>query len=181
MTSKRANRAAAEEFIHSLGCQSYPNSQKVYVEGDLPGVRVGMREIALSDSLVGGDKDNPVFEPNDPVRVYDTSGVFSDPESDINVRKGLPRLKEQWTVARCDTETLDSLTSRFSQERMADEGLDHLRFEVLPKPRRALEGRNVTQLHYARQGMITPEMEYIAIRENMGREQLSQELRRKSW
>lgn len=176
MTSRRANRAQAQEFIDNLCGQPYPNSHKVYVEGDLPGVRVAMREITLSDSLVGGDKENPVFEPNEPVRVYDTSGVFTDPEAQINVRKGLPRMREQWIEAREDTEVLDSMTSRFTQERMADEGLDHLRFDTLPKPRRAKPGKNVSQLHYAKQGIITPEMEYIAIRENMGRAQVREEL-----
>lgn len=176
MTTRRASRAQAQAYIENLCGQPFPNSQKVYVAGDLPGVRVAMREISLSDSLVSGDKDNPVFEANEPVRVYDTSGVFTDPDAQINVRQGLPRLREQWVELRGDTEQLDSMTSRFTQERMADEGLDHLRFDVLPKPRRAVKGKNVTQLHYARKGIITPEMEYIAIRENMGRAQLSEAL-----
>ena len=175
MTSRRANRAAAQHYINDLDGQTYPNSSKIYIDGKLPGVRVSMREIALSDSLVSGDEDNPVLKPNDPVQVYDTSGVYTDPDIRIDVRQGLPKLKQQWTIARQDTETLTSLTSRFSQERMADEGLDHLRFECLSEPRRALAGKNVTQLHYARQGIITPEMEYIAIRENMGRSQNSDE------
>ncbi|MFT4926156.1 MAG: phosphomethylpyrimidine synthase, partial [Phenylobacterium sp.] len=169
MTSRRANRAAAQQYITELGGQTYPNSSKIYIKGELPGVRVGMREIALSDSLLGGAKDDPQFSPNAPVQVYDTSGGYTDPDVSINVRVGLPKLKAQWVDAREDTEQLESLTSRFSQERMADEGLDHLRFETLPLPRRAKTGKNVTQLHYARQGIITPEMEYIAIRENMGR------------
>ncbi len=176
MTSRRANRAAAQDYIHNLGGQTYPNSTKVYIEGELPGVRVAMREIAVSDSLVSGGKDNPVFEKNDPVLVYDTSGAFTDPDVSINVRVGLPKYKLQWVEARQDTEELPSLTSRFSQERMADEGLDHLRFEHLPQARRALEGKNVTQLYYAKQGIITPEMEYIAIRENMGRSEQNDEL-----
>ncbi|MCJ8268711.1 MAG: phosphomethylpyrimidine synthase ThiC, partial [Psychrosphaera sp.] len=167
MTSRRANRAAAQDYIDNLGGQTYPNSTKVYIKGKLPGVRVPMRAIALEDSLVSGGKDNPVFEKNEPVLVYDTSGVFTDPDASINVREGLPKFKQQWIEDRQDTEQLPSLSSRFSQERMADEGLDHLRFENLPKARRALKGKNVTQLHYARKGIITPEMEFIAIRENM--------------
>ncbi len=174
-TSRRANRAAAQDYITHLDGQTYPNSSKIYVNGQLPGVRVGMREIALSDSLLGGSKDQPVLKANDPVQVYDTSGVYTDPQVPIKVREGLPKLKHQWTIGRNDTEQLASLTSRFSQERMADEGLDHLRFEHLSAPRRAIAGKNVTQLHYARQGIITPEMEYIAIRENMGRTQNSAE------
>ena len=176
MTSRRTNRAAAQQYIDNLGCQTYPNSQKIHVAGKLSGVRVGMREISLSDSLVGGSKDNPVMQTNASVHVYDTSGFFTDPTVQINVRLGLPKLKNRWIEARGDTQILPSMTSRFTQERMADEGLDHLRFESLPQPRKALKGQNVTQLHYAKQGIITPEMEYIAIRENMGRTDKSSEL-----
>ncbi|MEJ6475798.1 phosphomethylpyrimidine synthase ThiC [Pseudoalteromonas piscicida] len=174
--SRREARAAAAEFIHNLQGQPFPNSHKVYVEGEQAGVRVGMREITLSDSFVGGSEENPVFESNDPIRVYDTSGPYTDPEVAIDVRAGLPKFREQWIVERDDTEMLESVTSQFSQQRMADEGLDHIRFEHLPKIRRAKAGKNVTQMHYARQGIVTPEMEYVAIRENMGRAKLRQEI-----
>ncbi|MDW7549292.1 phosphomethylpyrimidine synthase ThiC [Pseudoalteromonas peptidolytica] len=174
--SRREARAAAAEFIHNLKGQPFPNSHKVYVDGDQAGVRVGMREITLSDSFVGGTEDNPVFESNDPIRVYDTSGPYTDPEVPVDVRAGLPKFREQWIVERDDTEMLESVTSQFSQQRMADEGLDHIRFEHLPKIRRAKAGKNVTQMHYARQGIVTPEMEYVAIRENMRRAKLRDEL-----
>ncbi|GEK11718.1 phosphomethylpyrimidine synthase ThiC [Pseudoalteromonas peptidolytica] len=174
--SRREARAAAAEFIHNLKGQPFPNSHKVYVDGDQAGVRVGMREITLSDSFVGGTEDNPVFESNDPIRVYDTSGPYTDPEVPVDVRAGLPKFRAQWIVERDDTEMLESVTSQFSQQRMADEGLDHIRFEHLPKIRRAKAGKNVTQMHYARQGIVTPEMEYVAIRENMGRAKLRDEL-----
>ncbi|WP_440054305.1 phosphomethylpyrimidine synthase ThiC [Pseudoalteromonas sp. T1lg65] len=174
--SRRESRAAAAEFIHNLTGQPFPNSHKVYVEGEQAGVRVGMREITLSDSFVGGTEENPIFESNEPVRVYDTSGPYTDPELQIDVRAGLPKFREQWIVERDDTELLDSVTSQFSQQRMADEGLDHIRFENLPKIRRAKPGKNVTQMHYARQGIITPEMEYVAIRENMGRAKIREDL-----
>ncbi|MCG9767400.1 MULTISPECIES: phosphomethylpyrimidine synthase ThiC [Pseudoalteromonas] len=174
--SRREARAAAAEFIHNLKGQPFPNSHKVYVEGEQAGVRVGMREITLSDSFVGGTEENPVFESNDPIRVYDTSGPYTDPEVPVDVRAGLPKFREQWIVERDDTEMLESVTSQFSQQRMADEGLDHIRFEHLPKIRRAKAGKNVTQMHYARQGIVTPEMEYVAIRENMGRAKLREEL-----
>lgn len=174
--SRREARAAAAEFIHNLKGQPFPNSHKVYVEGEQAGVRVGMREITLSDSFVGGTEENPVFESNDPIRVYDTSGPYTDPEVPVDVRAGLPKFREQWIVERDDTEMLESVTSQFSQQRMADEGLDHIRFEHLPKIRRAKVGKNVTQMHYARQGIVTPEMEYVAIRENMGRAKLREEL-----
>nr|WP_105264863.1 phosphomethylpyrimidine synthase ThiC [Pseudoalteromonas sp. T1lg76] len=174
--SRRQNREAASHYIHNLTGQPFPNSQKVYVEGTLPGVRVGMREIALSDSFVGGTEDNPVYEKNAPIRVYDTSGPYTDPDFELNVRKGLPKFRQAWIEGRDDTELLESKSSQFAQQRMADEGLDYIRFEHLPQIRRAKAGQNVTQMHYARQGIITPEMEYIAIRENMGRAEVREQL-----
>ncbi|HEH9397726.1 TPA: phosphomethylpyrimidine synthase ThiC [Aeromonas salmonicida] len=155
---------------------AHPNSSRIFIEGSRPDIRVGLREIALADTLVGGSKENPQFEANEPVPVYDTSGAYGDEHAVIDVRLGLPRLRESWVRERGDTEELDDLSSAFTQERLADEGLDHLRFDNLPKPRRAKPGRRVTQLHYARQGLVTPEMEFIAIRENMGRERVRSEL-----
>ncbi|MFC3034106.1 phosphomethylpyrimidine synthase ThiC [Pseudoalteromonas fenneropenaei] len=174
--SRRESRSAASEYIYNLTGQPFPNSSKVYVEGDMPGVKVGMREIALSDSFVGGTEEQPIFEKNAPVRVYDTSGPYTDPNMHIDVRVGLPKFRDAWIAARGDTDELTSVTSHFSQQRLADEGLDHIRFENLPKVRRAKAGKNVTQMHYARQGIVTPEMEYVAIRENMGRAKLREEL-----
>ncbi|KZN63025.1 phosphomethylpyrimidine synthase ThiC [Pseudoalteromonas luteoviolacea] len=174
--SRRESREAASEFIYNLKGQPFPNSKKIYVDGEQDGVRVGMREISLNDSFVGGTEEEPVYEKNEPVRVYDTSGPYTDPEFTLNVREGLPKYRENWIVNRDDTELLDSVTSKFSQQRMADEGLDHIRFENLPKIRRAKPGKNVTQMHYARQGIITPEMEFVAIRENMGRAKIREEL-----
>ncbi|MFC0119299.1 phosphomethylpyrimidine synthase ThiC [Pseudoalteromonas xiamenensis] len=174
--SRRESREAASEYIYNLTGQPFPNSHKVYVEGDHPGVRVGMREITLNDSFIGGTEENPIFEKNAPVRVYDTSGPYTDPDMQIDVRVGLPKFRDTWIVSRDDTDELTSVTSHFSQQRLADEGLDHIRFENLPKIRRAKPGKNVTQMHYARQGIVTPEMEYVAIRENMGRAKLREEL-----
>ncbi|WP_105180109.1 MULTISPECIES: phosphomethylpyrimidine synthase ThiC [Pseudoalteromonas] len=174
--SRREVRAAASDYIYNLTGQPFPNSHKVYVEGTQDNVRVGMREITLSDTFIGGTEENPVFEPNAPIRVYDTSGPYTDPDFKLDVRKGLEKYREKWIESRGDTEILDSVTSQFSQQRMADEGLDHIRFEHLPKIRRAKAGKNVTQMHYARQGIVTPEMEYVAIRENMGRAKVREEL-----
>ena len=174
--SRRETRAAASDYIYNLTGQPFPSSHKVYVQGTHDNVRVGMREITLSDTFIGGSEENPVYEPNAPLRVYDTSGPYTDPNFTLDVRKGLDKYREQWIESRGDTEILESVTSQFSQQRMADEGLDHIRFEHLPKIRRAKAGKNVTQMHYARQGIITPEMEYVAIRENMGRAQIQQEL-----
>ena len=174
--SRRETRAAASDYIYNLTGQPFPSSHKVYVQGTHDNVRVGMREITLSDTFMGGTEENPVYESNAPLRVYDTSGPYTDPNFILDVRKGLDKYREQWIESRGDTEILESVTSQFSQQRMADEGLDHIRFEHLPKIRRAKAGKNVTQMHYARQGIITPEMEYVAIRENMGRAQIQQEL-----
>ncbi|MCF7679398.1 phosphomethylpyrimidine synthase ThiC [Aeromonas hydrophila] len=157
---------------------AHPNSRRIFIEGSRADIRVPLREIQLADTLVGGTKEDPRFEPNEPVPVYDTSGRYGEEGVAIDVRRGLPRLREHWVLERDDTDALPGLSSTFTQERLADEGLDHLRFEHLPKPRRAKPGRRVTQLHYARAGIVTPEMEFIAIRENMGRERVRSELLR---
>ncbi|MEG0009687.1 MAG: phosphomethylpyrimidine synthase ThiC [Aeromonas sp.] len=174
--SRREQRASAQRFIDNLKGMAHPNSKRIFIQGSRPDIRVGLREIALADTFVGGSKEEPKFEPNDPVPVYDTSGAYGDENATIDVRLGLPRLREAWVLERGDTEPLPGLSSTFTQERLADEGLDHLRFEQLPKPRRAKAGHWVTQLHYARRGIVTPEMEFIAIRENMGRERVRSEL-----
>jgi phosphomethylpyrimidine synthase len=174
--SRREERQSASDYIYNLTGQPFPSSEKIYVEGDMPGVRVGIREITLTDTYISGPEDNPVVEKNDPVLVYDTSGPYTDEGFVLDVRKGLPKYREQWIEGRGDTELLESVTSQFSQQRMADEGLDHIRFDHLPKIRRGKTGKNVTQMHYARQGIITPEMEYVAIRENMGRKEIRDEI-----
>ncbi|MFM4704039.1 phosphomethylpyrimidine synthase ThiC [Aeromonas bivalvium] len=174
--SRRELRSSAQAFIDNLKGMAHPNSRRIFIEGSRPDIRVPLREIQLADTLVGGSKEAPQFEANEPVPVYDTSGAYGDECAEIDVRRGLPRLREAWVLERGDTEPLPGLSSTFTQERLADEGLDHLRFEHLPKPLRARPGRRVTQLHYARQGMVTPEMEFIAIRENMGRERVRSEL-----
>ncbi len=144
--------------------QPFPNSKKIYVAGKIhPQINVAMREISLSatkDSMTGK------LTPNEPVTVYDTSGPYTDPNKEINVHKGIERIREQWALDRNDVEQLDSFSSEYCNERLNDKSLDHMRFSLLKKPLRAKEGQNVTQLHYAKKGIITPEMEYIAIREN---------------
>ena len=175
-TTRREKREAAEAFLKNVSDQSFPNSKKVYVEGKIHDIKVGMREITLSDTLVSGSKDNPVYEKNEPLCVYDTSGFYTDDNVEIDVHKGIPRLRESWIDARDDVEFLESNSSKYAQQRLADEGVDHIRFEHLPKMRIAKTGKNVTQMHYARQGIITPEMEYIAIRENLKREEVKDEI-----
>lgn len=177
-SSRREQRSSAQAFIDSLKGMAHPNSRRIFIQGSRPDIRVPLREIQLADTFVGGTKEAPQFEPNEPVPVYDTSGPYGEEGVAIDVRRGLPRLREEWVLERDDTEALEGLSSTFTQERLADEGLDHLRFEHLPSARRAKPGRRVTQLHYARAGIVTPEMEFIAIRENMGRERVRSELLR---
>ncbi|OOE38369.1 phosphomethylpyrimidine synthase ThiC [Salinivibrio kushneri] len=175
MSTRKQARLEAKSFIDSLSAQTHPNSEKVYVEGSRPDIRVGMREIHLSPTFVGGSKDNPQYEDNESIRVYDTSGPYTDPQSAIDIYQGLAPVRKAWIDERADTEFLDAVSSDYAQTRLSDETLDDLRFSALPPIRRAKPHQCVTQLHYARQGIITPEMEFIAIRENMGRQQYREE------
>lgn len=176
MSNRRENRAQAQQFIDNLKPLQHPNSNKRYLVGSSADIRVGMREIVQTDTLIGGSEQHPEYESNPNIPVYDCAGPYSDPRADINVRKGLPKFRQYWINNRFDTEQLNAASSGFTQQRLADEGLDHLRFEALVSPRKALPGRRVTQMHYARSGIITPEMEYIAIRENMAREDTTDEI-----
>ncbi|TCB55495.1 phosphomethylpyrimidine synthase ThiC [Acinetobacter terrestris] len=138
-----------------------PASKKVYIQGSRADIQVPMRAIELTDTPTGlGGEQNP------DILVYDTSGVYTDPNLAIDLNKGLPNVREVWIEERQDTERLETLTSKFGQERLKDIRTAEIRFAHIQKPRRAKSGKNVTQMHYARQGIITPEMEYIAIREN---------------
>lgn len=146
----------------------FPSSKKIYVDGEIHPIKVAMREISLTPTHLA----NGTIEENPPITVYDTSGPYTDPNITIDVRKGLPRLREQWILDRGDVDVLDEVSSDFGKERLNDPKTQHLRFEYNHKPKVAKEGKNVSQLYYARQGIITPEMEYVAIRENQRIEQL---------
>ncbi|HEY9082835.1 MAG TPA: phosphomethylpyrimidine synthase ThiC [Vicingaceae bacterium] len=148
-------------------------SRKIYVPGKLHNIKVAMREITLSPTKLSTGK----IEENFPIAVYDTSGPYTDPNYTIDLKKGLPRLREEWILKRGDVEQLPEFSSEYCRERMADKTLDYLRFEHFNKPLKAKPGKNVTQLHYAKKGIITPEMEYIAIRENQQIERLNQQLK----
>ncbi|ENH8645206.1 phosphomethylpyrimidine synthase ThiC [Salmonella enterica] len=176
--TRREQRAKAQHFIDTLEGTAFPNSKRIYVTGSQHDIRVPMREIQLSPTLIGGSKDNPQFEENEAVPVYDTSGPYGDPEVAINIQQGLAKLRQPWIDARNDSEELDGRSSAYTRERLADDGLDDLRFTGLLTPKRAKAGKRITQLHYARQGIVTPEMEFIAIRENMGRERIRSEVLR---
>ena len=150
-----------------------PKSTKVYVDGTSKGVRVPMREISQADTAATfGSEKNP------PIVVYDTSGPYTDPDADIDIRKGLPALRGPWIEQRADTENLDGPSSGYGQARLEDPQLAQMRFELARKPCRATAGSNVTQMHYARRGIVTPEMEFIAIRENGLRERYLESLTR---
>ena len=151
----------------------FPASTKVYVEGSRPDIQVAMREIALSDTRI---HNSDRTEPNAPVTVYDTSGPYTDSNIEIDVRKGLPQLRKNWIMERGDVEELSEISSKYGKERLYDSSLDDLRFSHLKRPLRAKPGRNVSQMYYAKQGIITPEMEYIAIRENQRIDQLKAQL-----
>lgn len=146
---------------------SYPNSEKVYMAGErFPDIRVGMRRVNLTPtvSIVDGQRQE---KPNAPVFIYDTSGPYSDPNTEIDLKKGLPRLREAWIMERGGVEQLAELSSEYGRARLADHALDSLRFEHIRKPLRAQAGEHVGQMYYAKQGIVTREMEYVAIRENM--------------
>jgi len=148
--------------VDEQSVQPFPNSRKVYVEGSRPDIRVPMREISLTPTITEQGTEH-----NAPVLVYDTSGPYTDPEVQIDVRKGLADVRSRWIEERNDTEVLSGLSSEFGRQRLNDEQLDAMRFAALKTPRRAKAGHNVTQMHYARKGIITPEMEFVAIRENL--------------
>jgi phosphomethylpyrimidine synthase len=146
----------------SISTTPFPNSKKIYVKGQIHDIQVAMREITLSDTK---SHLKPVSK-NAPVVVYDTSGPYTDSNVEIDVIKGLPRLREKWIMERGDVEQLTDITSEYGHERLLKSDLDHLRFQHIKKPLRAKKSANVSQMHYAKKGIITPEMEYIAIREN---------------
>ena len=163
---------AATATVDEAAIQPLPNSRKIYVSGSRPDIRVPMRQITQSDTPAsfGAEKNPPVF-------VYDTSGPYTDPTVKIDIRSGLAPLRAAWIAERNDTEELSGPTSDYGIERLSDPKLAELRFNLHRKPRRAKAGKNVTQMHYARAGIITPEMEYIAIRENLCRKEYLENLK----
>jgi len=163
---------AATAQVDQAAIQPLPKSRKIYEQGSRPDIRVPFREIEQSDTPTsfGGEK-------NPPITVYDTSGPYTDPDVKIDIRSGLPPLREKWIEERGDTIQLDGPSSEYGRQRLADPKLAELRFNLHRAPRRAKPGANVTQMHYARRGIITPEMEFVAIRENLRREKYLESLR----
>jgi phosphomethylpyrimidine synthase len=163
---------SATATVDEAAIAPLPNSRKIYVQGSRPDIRVPMREISQSDTEAsfGGEKNPPIY-------VYDTSGPYTDPDVQIDIRSGLDTPRLPWIMERADTEELPGPTSDYGIARLADPKLAELRFNLHRKPRRAIAGKNVTQMHYARRGIITPEMEFVAIRENMRRQEYLRELK----
>ena len=155
--------------IENIDVSSYPNSTKIYVEGKNKGVKVGMRKIHQYPT-VKIETGKRVEYPNEDIVVYDTSGPYTDPDIKIDINAGLPRDRRQWVLDRDDTVELEDITSNYGRERRDDGSLDGIRFPIAHKPRKAKEGHRVTQMSYARRGIVTPEMEYVAIRENADNE-----------
>ena len=156
---------AATAHVDDAAVKPLPNSKKVYVRGSRADIRVPMREISQADTLSHGPGNAPA-EKNPPIYVYDCSGPYTDPAEKIDIRSGLAPLRARWIEERGDTEALPGPTSSYGRDRLADPKLTEMRFNLKRAPRRARPGANVTQMHYARRGLVTPEMEYIAIREN---------------
>ncbi|EEO28445.1 phosphomethylpyrimidine synthase ThiC [Oxalobacter paraformigenes] len=163
---------SATAKVDEAAVQPFPNSRKIYVQGSRPDIRVPMREITLSDTPVmfGSEKNPPIY-------VYDTSGPYTDPDAKIDIRSGLPPIRTPWILERDDTEELDGPTSAYGRERLNDPSLDELRFNLTRKPRRAKKGAKITQMEYARRGIVTPEMEFVAIRENLRRKEYLESLK----
>lgn len=155
--------------IENIDVSSYPNSEKIHVDGKLYPIKVAMRKIHQYPT-VKIENGKRVEYPNEDITVYDTSGPYTDPSVSIDINKGLPRIRTSWVIDRDDTVELPDITSDYGRMRRDDRTLDHLRFPVTHKPRKAKDGARVTQMHYARKGIITPEMEYVAIRENLDNE-----------
>ena len=157
--------------INNIDLQSYPGSDKVYLSGNIHDIKVPMRRVNLTPTvkIINGER---IETQNAPVYIYDTSGVYTDPNVTIDINSGLPRVREEWIAKREDLEQLDGITSDYGRQREADKSLDSIRFAKRHAPRRAKKGERITQMALARQGIITPEMEYVAIRENMNNKEL---------
>ena len=174
--SREASRLQAKAVIESLQGSPFPASERIYIEGSDASIRVPMRKINVTDTPVGTDPNNLTFESNEAIYVYDCSGPYADPEEHIDVYKGLNPIRQSWIEKRKDTQVLPQVSSEFAKSRLDDPGLEALRFKQKTAIRKASAGKCVTQMHYARQGIITPEMEYIAIRENQNIDAINSEL-----
>lgn len=158
--------------INYIDVESYPGSEKIYISGSMYPIKVGMRKINLTPTVTFDKDNNKILTENSPVYVYDTSGVFTDKDVKVDINKGVPRMREQWILDRGDVEQLDNITSEYGRQRLNDKSLDAIRFPHQIKPYKAKKGKNITQMAYAKAGIVTAEMEYVAIRENMNNKEL---------
>ena len=172
-TAKPTESQQLDQLSHDLGIQfAYPNSDKIYLSGSRADMRVPLRQIRQDDTVSAQGR-----EPNPPIPVYDTSGPYGDPNAEIDLKQGLADVRGTWIAERGDTEQLAGLSSEYGQARAHDPQTAHLRFNQITRPLRAQSGKNVTQMHYARQGIITPEMEFVALRERMKLDELMRDAR----
>ena len=174
--TKPSSAVNATELSRRITRTPFSGSAKIYLEGSRPDIRVPFREVSLTDTLVQNGSGEPRREANPALRLYDPSGVYTDPAASIDITRGLTPLRAAWIAERADTEALSGISSAYGQQRLQDPQLQALRMAHSPLPRRAKRGANVSQMHYARRGIITPEMEFIAIRENLLRAQLKERL-----
>ena len=158
--------------INYIDVESYPGSEKIYISGSMYPIKVGMRKINLTPTVTFDKDNNKILTENSPIYVYDTSGVFTDKDVKVDINKGVPRVREQWILDRGDVEQLDNITSEYGRQRLNDKSLDAIRFPHQIKPYKAKKGKNITQMAYAKAGIVTAEMEYVAIRENMNNKEL---------
>ena len=168
-SAKKPSFTSEQARVDTASIAPLPNSEKIYVTGSRPDIRVPMRKISQDDTPTDMALSGQSSEENPPIFVYDTSGPYSDPALKIDIRNGLAPMRQAWIEERNDTQELDGPTSEYGQARLTDEKLQALRFNLQRTPKRAKAGKNVTQMHYARAGIITPEMEYVALRENQNR------------
>ena len=172
-TAKPTESQQLDRLSHDLGIQfAYPHSDKIYLAGSRADMRVPLRQIRQDDTVSAQGR-----EPNPPIPVYDTSGPYGDPNAEINLKQGLADVRGAWIAERGDTEQLAGLSSEYGQARAHDPQTAHLRFNQITRPLRAQSGKNVTQMHYARRGIITPEMEFVALRERMKLDELMRDAR----
>ncbi len=178
MAISSKNRTVFHNTAHGITREPFPNARKIYVQGSDPSIQVPMREIQQAATRVRHGNDHAAEESNPPLTVYDTSGAYTDPDAGIDVRRGLSPRRRPWIVQRGDVEELEGVSSSYGRGRAEDPNLQTIRFPAPPNPMRAKPGARVTQMHYARRGEVTPEMEYIAIRENMRLEEVREELKK---
>lgn len=178
-TSSQTAQESARDFIYSLSSNPLPGSERIYVQGSRADIQVPMRKISCNPTPIADEKDASNWEQNEPIYVYETAGAYSDPNKHIDVTEGLEPLREGWITERGDTEVLDVLSSEYARLQQIDIRGEAKRFQKRVRIRKALKSKCVTQMHYARKGIITPEMEFIAIRENQNLEAIKSELLRK--